>query len=237
MQKHNFDKGNRPHRSDNHSKSPPLWWSRSRTRTKKLLLNRNQGDQRHSQQKQGRSWHSISTPANWKQTKMEKDSCNQQKESSFTSTQSAESTSGGCQGLLTTQEAEFDLRSDGSETPVCERPYPLDSRWLGDVNALRWDDYQHIGSFGKSYYHSGPDRRRMLPHQVQQTMQEVVARWWWGCMTFFFALVMQVESGIDRSRPRCRQGMCSAISRLLTHGRGIFSHSSKTMPECILHAR
>lgn len=42
-----------------------------------------------------------------------------------------------------------------------------------------------IGSFGKAYYHSRPNHRRLQPHQVRQTMQGGGGKMMvWGCITF-----------------------------------------------------
>lgn len=81
-----------------------------------------------------------------------------------------------------------------------------------------------FGSLGKSYCHSRRGRRRFLPHQVLPTLQgEGRKMMVWGCITFFFWLRWcKLAAGQDRFKclPRCCQGLCPAVARLVPHEQG-----------------
>lgn len=80
-----------------------------------------------------------------------------------------------------------------------------------------------VGSFGKSYYHSGRYRRQFQPYHSQATLQggrrEMMM---WGCITFFWCrwCLLDPSKGRFRYLTQCRQGLYSAIAQLVPDGQG-----------------
>ena len=76
-----------------------------------------------------------------------------------------------------------------------------------------------IGSFGRQYFYSDREHKRLEPHQVKETKQagggKIMA---WGCMTYYvWSWRPFLDPGKDQfgTVPRCAQGLCPPKSRLV----------------------